>query len=71
MTCSLCKQPEVDSVEFEGGNNAEFSMTMRLCESHFTEYEKDELAFRDKHSELIDNECYEELLCSAEILSGE
>ena len=68
MKCSLCKEIAVDEREFEGGNNAEFSMTMQLCEVHFNEYEKDEWAFRDKYGEKIDDGCYDELISRADML---
>lgn len=71
MTCSLCKQPEVDSLEFEGWNNAELSMVMRLCEAHFAEYEKDEYAFQTKYAEKIDEGCYEALIDRADALRDE
>lgn len=68
MSCSLCKQPAVDSREFEGGNNAEFSMIMEMCETHFQEYEKDEFAFMDKYTSQIDDGCYERLIDRADAL---
>ena len=71
MNCSLCKQPSVDELAFEGGNNAELSMTMRLCEDHLKEYEKDEWLFRDKHAEKIDDGCYERLIDHADMLREE
>lgn len=66
--CSVCKKHSVDSMEFEGGNNAEFSMIFEMCQEHWDEYEKDEYAFRDKYAELIDNECYERLIDQADAL---
>lgn len=68
MSCSLCKQPDVDELEFEGGNNAELSMIMRVCEEHWQEYEKDEWKFRDKYAEKIDLGCYERLIDHADML---
>lgn len=68
MSCSLCKQPEVDNVEFECGNGAGMTATLRLCESHFKEYEKDEYTFQDKHAELLDKMAYEDLIDHADML---
>lgn len=66
MRCAICKQHAVDSIEFEGGNNAELSMIFNMCQAHFDEYEKDEWAFRDKYAEKIDNDCYERLIDQAD-----
>lgn len=68
LTCSLCKQPEVETLEFEGGNNAELSMQMHVCEIHLAEYDKDENKFQDKYAEKIDDGCYERLIGHADML---
>jgi len=61
MRCDICKEPAVETLEFEGGNNAELSMTMAVCEACLAEYEKDEYAFQDKYADKINDGCYEEL----------
>lgn len=68
MSCLICKQPEVDSLEFEGGNNAELSMFFPVCEAHFKEYEHDEWKFRDKYGDKIDDGCYERLIDRADMM---
>lgn len=58
----------VDSFEIEGGDDANFSMTMNVCEVHLAEYNEDELEFASKYCETIDNRCYEELIDTADML---
>lgn len=64
--CILCKAPAVEGLEFEGGNNAEFSCTFWVCEKHLEEYDKDEYAFQDKYASHIDDECYDTLIAQAD-----
>ncbi len=66
MSCALCKQPEVDRLEFEAGNNAEFPVSVPVCQAHWDECEKDEWAFRDKYGEKIDAMAYERLIDQAD-----
>ena len=66
--CSLCKEASVESLEFEGGNNAELSVTMGLCETHLAEYDKDEYAFQDKYADQINTGCYDQLVSNADAL---
>lgn len=64
--CGLCGQPSVAGLEFEGGDDANYTMTLEVCEAHFQEHEADEWAFRDKYAERIDEGCYEELIDAAD-----
>lgn len=66
MSCTFCKEPSVESFEVEGGNNAELTCEISLCESHFKEYEKDEYTFLTQHAQLIDELCYDALIWEAE-----
>jgi hypothetical protein len=68
MSCAICKQPEVDQIEFEAGNNAEFPVSFPVCENHWNECEKDEWAFRDKYGEKIDEMAYERLIDHADAM---
>lgn len=56
MAGSFCKQPEIDRLEFEAGNNAEVPVSMPVCQQHWDECEKDEWAFRDKYAGRIEEE---------------
>jgi hypothetical protein len=69
MSCSLCKNPTVETLDFEAGNNAEFASFVRVCEVHLDEYDKDEWAFRDKYAAKIDDLAYESLIDIAEARS--
>ena len=59
MSCALCKQPDVDSLDFETGNNAEYSVSVRLCEGHMKEAEDAGYDFEEKYAEQILEELYE------------
>lgn len=54
MSCRICKQTEVDRLEFEAGNNAEVPVSFPVCEHHWNECEADEWAFRDKYGDDIE-----------------
>lgn len=62
MSCFVCKQPEIDRLEFEAGNNAEVQVSMPVCQTHWDECEQDEWAFRDKHADRIEQEAAEHLV---------
>src|SRR6266705_841488 len=66
MKCDLCKEPVVETLEFEGGNNADLSTILGLCEAHLAEYDKDEYAFQQKYADKINKGCYEQLISNAE-----
>lgn len=68
MSCSFCRNPEVDSFETEAGNNAEFPVEVKLCEEHFREYEMDEYALLSKHAAQIDDMAYERLIDQADMM---
>lgn len=53
-TCWLCKEPSVDSLEFEAGNNAEYQVAIPLCEAHLKEEEETGYDFREKYGEQIE-----------------
>ncbi len=53
MTCTFCKEPAVDSLEFETGNGAEYGVTVDLCEAHFKEAEDTGYDFEVKYAEPI------------------
>ena len=63
--CTLCLDPMVDSFEMEGGDDANFSMTMNVCEFHLAKFNEDENAFASKYGEIIDTECYNSLIDEA------
>lgn len=66
--CSLCKEPAIESIEFECGNNAENSVAMYLCQNHLDEYDKDEYAFQSKYADKIEGEWMEDMLSYADSL---
>jgi hypothetical protein len=51
--CELCEQPGVDSLEFETGNNAEYAVSVLLCEAHLKEAEDIGYDFEEKYAEQI------------------
>lgn len=59
MVCELCKQPDIDSLEFEAGNNAEYMVSIPLCEAHLKEEEETGYDFRKKYGEQIEEALYE------------
>ncbi len=59
MRCGLCKNEAPDSVEFECGPGANYSIDFPLCDDHFAEYDLDEYAFQDKYAEQILEGLYE------------
>jgi len=60
MTCSICKEPSVDSLEFETGNNAKHQTTVNLCEAHMKEAEETGYDFEQKYAEQILECLYED-----------
>lgn len=56
MSCLLCKQPSVDSAEFEAGNNAEVPVSVPLCETHWNEMDSmDSYDFQCKYADQIED----------------
>lgn len=53
MTCELCKEPCLDLLVFETGNNAEYTVEVPLCESHIKEYDDTGYDFETKYAEQI------------------
>ncbi len=51
MNCFLCKQPAVDTMVFETGNNAEYKVEPNMCEVHFKEAENTGYDFEEKYAE--------------------
>lgn len=49
MKCFLDDNEAVDSLEFECGNNVEYSITANLCQFHFEEQEKLGYGFEEKY----------------------
>jgi len=60
--CHLCEKQAVDKLDFEAGNNAEFPVTIRLCEEHLKEEEETGYAFQQKYGSKIDDLAYERLI---------
>lgn len=71
MFCDLCKGPQVDSLEFETGNNAEYSVSVNLCEAHFKEAEDTGYDFEKKYAEQILECLYEHQRSKADYLKAE
>jgi len=71
MSCAICKQPEVESLDFEAGNNAEVPVSVRVCQSHLDEYDKDEYAFHDKYADRIEELAAEKWVDLADHLRDE
>jgi hypothetical protein len=46
--------PDVESLEFEAGNNAEYQVSIPLCEGHLKEEEETGYDFREKYGEQIE-----------------
>ncbi len=51
MKCSLCQKEAIDSFITETGNNAEISVVVNLCQSHFDEWDNAELVFEGRYAE--------------------
>jgi hypothetical protein len=71
MTCQLCKESDIDSLEFEAGNNAEYMVSIPLCEAHLKEEEETGYAFREKYGEQIEEALYESWRRQADALRAE
>jgi hypothetical protein len=56
----MCRDISVESMEFEAGNNAEYVVSVPLCETHALEAEETGYDFREKYGEQI-----EEALCES------
>lgn len=70
--CTLCKHTKAeDSLEFETGNNAEYSVFVPLCEAHIKEAEDTGYDFEEKYAEQILEELYESQRCEADFLRKE
>lgn len=54
MNCSFCNSEAVDSVEVECGNNAEYSIEIKLCETHLKEQEETGYKFEEKYGARIE-----------------
>jgi hypothetical protein len=57
--CFLDENQAVDSVDFETGNNAEYSVNVGLCQVHLDELEKTEYKFEEKYGAEILDSLYE------------
>lgn len=57
--CQLCKEPAVGFLDFETGNNAEYGVTLSLCEAHCKEAEDIGYAFEEKYGQQILDALYE------------
>lgn len=56
MKCSFCLK-EVDNLgelEFEAGNNAEISVSIKACDKCYEEDSENSSAFQSKHSRIIE-----------------
>ena len=54
MKCSLCNSEAVDSIEVECGNNAEYAISLNLCEAHLNESQETGYAFEEKYGRQIE-----------------
>lgn len=54
MRCSLCGSYAIDSINVECGNNAEYLISLRLCEDHFKEQEDLGYKFDEKYGAKIE-----------------
>lgn len=57
--CDLCNCEAEDSMDFETGNNAEYSVTVDLCADHLKEQEETGYAFEEKHRAKFESMLYE------------
>ena len=71
MNCFLCKQPAVDTMVFETGNNAEYKVEPNMCEVHFKEAENTGYDFEEKYAEQILEQLYESWRNQADYLKDE
>ena len=71
MSCSFCKHPSVENMEFEAGNNAEVPVSFPVCQPHLDEFDKDEWAFRDKYGDKIEDMAAEHWVDLADSLRDE
>ena len=71
MNCFLCKQPAVDTMVFETGNNAEYKVEPNMCEVHFKEAENTGDDFEEKYAEQILEQLYESWRNQADYLKDE
>lgn len=54
IKCSFCEGEAIDGMEVECGNNAEYSITIDLCESHSQEQERLGYKFEEKYGKRIE-----------------
>jgi replication-associated recombination protein RarA len=52
--CSFCVKESVDSMSVECGNNAEYSITVYLCDDHLKESEELGYKFDEKYGDKIE-----------------
>ena len=71
MKCFLCRQPSVDTMVFETGNNAEYKVEPNMCEVHFKEAEDTGYSFEEKYAEQILDCLYESWRNQADYLKDE
>jgi hypothetical protein len=51
--CELCQNKAVDELDFETGNNADYSVTLELCEDHLKECDATAGDFDEKYAAQI------------------
>ena len=71
MSCGICKQNQVEYLEFEAGNNAEVAVSFPVCENHLEEYDKDCYGFQDKYGDQIEARAAEKWVDLADALRDE
>ena len=52
--CSFCKSDAIDSMDVECGNNAEYSITVNLCDVHAKEADELDYKFNEKYGAIIE-----------------
>lgn len=71
MNCQFCNKPDVGSIEFETGNNAEYRVSVPLCVAHIHEAEDTGYDFEEKYAEQILECFYEQQRASADAAKDE
>lgn len=51
--CDLCREPAVETLDFETGNGANYGVSVRLCEVHLQEADETGYDFESKYAEQI------------------
>ena len=66
VQCQLCRKEATDAISFDAGNNAEYPISVNLCDAHLDEEEKTGYKFQQKYGEKIDELAYARLVDQAD-----